>query len=361
MNGITQSTSHSCNTCGVDCTSVRYYSLKVKNFSLCSPCYLDGRFPTTMFSGDFVKLTSSTNGVHHIGDDDWTDQETLLLLEAVEMYDDDWNAIEEHVGSRTAQQCIRKFLELPIEDPYLQTEGSMGPLRFGRVPFEQADNPVMSVVAWLAGVMGPGVASQAAKTALHNLTDGKPEESERKSADATREGEGAQTSPNRDETPANDSGDGMNVDGPEQKFGSGIPHPKVARAAKLALGASAKAADALADAEDAHIKSTLANLIKLTLTKLEIKMAQFEELEELLEDERKGLESARVALLNERLTVKQSLETVRAELQSNGVDTGVIPNMGYTGQGTRVAGVQDGASLEGESGPIPGGSMIPLA
>ena len=314
-----------------------------------------------MFSGDFVKLTSSINGVHHTGDDDWTDQETLLLLEAIEMYDDDWNAIEEHVGSRTAQQCIRKFLELPIEDPYLQTEGSIGPLRFGRVPFEQADNPVMSVVAWLAGVMGPGVASQAAKTALHNLTDGKPEEGERKSVDATKEGETTHTSPSKGESPANDTGDGMNVDSPEQKSGSGIPHSKVVRAAKLALGASAKAADTLADAEDAHIKSTLANLIKLTLTKLEIKMAQFEELEELLEEERKGLESARVALLNERLTVKQSLEVVRAELQSNGIDTGAIPNMGYTGQGTRAVGVQDGTPLEGVGGPIPGGSMIPLA
>ena len=315
-----------------------------------------------MFSGDFVKLTSPTNGVHHTGDDDWSDQETLLLLEAIEMYDDDWNAIEEHVGSRTAQQCIRKFLELPIEDPYLQTEGSMGPLRFGRVPFEQADNPIMSVVAWLAGVMGPGVASQAAKTALHTLTDGKPEESERKSTDVAKEAETTQTSSSKDEaSAANDTADGMNVDGPEQKSGSGIPHSKVVRAAKLALGASAKAADTLADAEDAHIKSTLANLIKLTLTKLEIKMAQFEELEEILEDERKGLESARVALLNERLTVKQSLDAVRAELQSNGVDTGVIPNIGYSGQGTRAVGVQDGASLEGVGGPIPGGSMIPLA
>ena len=30
----------------------------------------------------------------------------------------------------------------------------------------------MSVVAFLAGVVGPGVAADAAKTALHELTDG---------------------------------------------------------------------------------------------------------------------------------------------------------------------------------------------
>jgi len=122
-----------------------------------------------MFSGDFVKLTQQSPVVTS---DDWSDQEVLLLLEGVEMYDDDWLKIEEHVGSRSAQQCLRKFLELPIEDPYLNSEGSMGPLRFGRIPFEQADNPVMSVVAFLAGVVSPGVASEAAKTALRELTDG---------------------------------------------------------------------------------------------------------------------------------------------------------------------------------------------
>lgn len=311
-----------------------------------------------MFSGDFVKLTStsSASGIHHTSDDDWTDQELLSLLEAVEMYEDDWAAVEDHVGSRTAQQCIRKFLELPIEDPYLQTEGSMGPLRFGKVPFEQADNPVMSVVAWLAGVMSPGVASQAAKTALHNLTDGdadvKKHEVEEKMAE---DGTGS-----RSGTPPPQT-DGMNVDSPERKKPSTtVPHSKVVRAAKLALDSSAKAAETLAQAEDAHVKSTLANLIKLTLTKLEIKMSQFEELEELLEDERKGLESARLALLNERLGVKQSLDAVRAELKSNGVDTGIVPSLGTTGQGTRMEGVQEGMPLQGETGPIAGGTIVPL-
>ena len=50
---------------------------------------------------------------------DWTEQETLLLLEALEMYKDDWNKVCEHVGSRTQDECILHFLRLPIEDPYL--------------------------------------------------------------------------------------------------------------------------------------------------------------------------------------------------------------------------------------------------
>lgn len=51
---------------------------------------------------------------------DWTEQETLLLLEALELYRDDWNKVCEHVGSRTQDECVLHFLRLPIEDPYLE-------------------------------------------------------------------------------------------------------------------------------------------------------------------------------------------------------------------------------------------------
>ena len=131
-----------------------------------------------MFSGDFVKLTSTQNT--HGSSDDWTDQEILLLLESVEMCNDDWSLIEEHVSTHSAQQCIWKFLELPIEDSYLNAEGEgeKGPLRYARLPFEQADNPVVSVVAFLAGVVGPGVAAEAAKTATKELTNRKWDEGE---------------------------------------------------------------------------------------------------------------------------------------------------------------------------------------
>ena len=88
--------------------------------------------------------------------------------------------IEERVGTRSAQQCIQKFLELPIKDSYLDAEGEgeKGPLRYARLPFEQAGNPVVSVVAFLAGVVGPGVAAEAAKTATKELTNRKRDEGE---------------------------------------------------------------------------------------------------------------------------------------------------------------------------------------
>ncbi|KAF9479779.1 SWI/SNF complex protein, partial [Pholiota conissans] len=373
----TSNIAHTCDTCGADCSVVRYHSLKDKKIEICAPCYLDGRFPSNMYSGDFVKLTSAAGAVSQGSgnNDDWLDQEILLLLEGVEMYDDDWSKIEEHVGTRSAQQCIRKFLELPIEDPYLNTEGAMGPLRFGRIPFEQADNPVMSVVAFLAGVVGPGVAAEAAKTALHELTDGKisttTEGGDKEKA--SEQQKAAQDDDRMDEDAKVDSAEstapeGASTEGSQpQKPKTTVPHSKVVRAADLALKSSAKAAQALADAEDAQIKSALAQLIKLTLTKLELKMSQFEELEEILEEERKSLESARLGLVNERVNLKRVLDSVRAEISRNGVGQGVVnvvsqagPHpIGTTGQGTLVTEVGS-ASAQSDVGPVMDGANLQL-
>ncbi|KAJ0023643.1 hypothetical protein NQD34_003542 [Periophthalmus magnuspinnatus] len=107
---------------------------------------------------------------------DWTEQETLLLLEGLEMYKDDWNKVSEHVGSRTQDECILHFLRLPIEDPYLEEAATaLGPLAYQPVPFSQAGNPVMSTVAFLASVVDPRVASAAAKSALEEFSRMKEE------------------------------------------------------------------------------------------------------------------------------------------------------------------------------------------
>lgn len=381
-----------------------------------------------MFSGDFVRLTNSASvsGNQHSaanGGDAWSDQELLLLLEGVEMYDDDWSLIEEHVGTRSAQQCVRKFLELPIEDPYLESEGDMGAMRYARVPFEQADNPVMSVVAFLAGVVGPGVAAEAAKTALGELTKGeekesKVPESDKEEKEKEKEGEGekaatveggegghkdneddkmdedkvegelstpqqpekAEASSSKPATPAPPGAESSDAQptssSAAEKPGPGVPHSKVVRAANLALKASAKAASSLASAEETNIRSTLAAVIKLQLTKLELKMSQFEELEDLLEEERRALEGARLALVSERMTLKKNLENVRGELSKhaqnqgaggNGNMQGIVAaasqaNMGTSSQGTRMQDISlDGMAMEGDGGPLNGGNVVALS
>ncbi|GAB0092331.1 SWI/SNF complex subunit SMARCC2 [Sergentomyia squamirostris] len=100
---------------------------------------------------------------------EWTEQETLLLLEGLEMYKDDWNKVCEHVGTRTQDECILHFLRLPIEDPYLEDDNCIGPLAYQPVPFSKSGNPIMSTVAFLASVVDPRVAASAAKAAMEEF------------------------------------------------------------------------------------------------------------------------------------------------------------------------------------------------
>lgn len=101
---------------------------------------------------------------------EWTDQETLLLLEAIEMYKDDWNKVCEHVATRTQDECILQFLRLPIEDPYLdEADGALGTLSYQPIPFSKQGNPIMSTTAFLASLVDPRVASAAANAAMEEF------------------------------------------------------------------------------------------------------------------------------------------------------------------------------------------------
>jgi len=68
---------------------------------------------------DFTKLDSTKECGDQDGEN-WTDQETLLLLEALEIYNDNWNEIADHVGTKSKAQCILHFLRLPMEDGLLE-------------------------------------------------------------------------------------------------------------------------------------------------------------------------------------------------------------------------------------------------
>ena len=108
---------------------------------------------------------------------EWTDQETLLLLEGLEMFKDDWNKVCEHVGSRTQDECILHFLRLPIEDPFLEKpeSGALGPLAYQPIGLSNSGNPIMSTVAFLASVVDPRIAQVASKAAMEEFAKIKDE------------------------------------------------------------------------------------------------------------------------------------------------------------------------------------------
>lgn len=134
-----------CNICGNDCTSTRYHNLKVKSYNsnpnstannasvLCVECYEQGLFPLNFYSSDFIQLKEETKSSNV-----WSEQEVLLLLEAIEVYatydtsnngtsntaintngNGQWDKIAEYVGTKSKEECLVKFIQLPIEDRYL--------------------------------------------------------------------------------------------------------------------------------------------------------------------------------------------------------------------------------------------------
>lgn len=106
-----------CHTCGNDTVLVRYHNLRAKDANLCSKCFQEGHFGANFQSSDFVRLeNNSTSKIKK----NWSDQEILLLLEGLEMYEDQWEKIVDHVGgSKSLEDCVEKFLSLPIEDKYI--------------------------------------------------------------------------------------------------------------------------------------------------------------------------------------------------------------------------------------------------
>lgn len=124
-----------CNETGLDASTVRYHNLKAKALAggtlgplvISKECFEQGLFPSSFVSSDFVKLERTLKQA------EWTQQEVLLLLEGIEMFataelnyqslfvnsNGQWDRIAEHVSSKSREECLIKFLQLPIEDKYL--------------------------------------------------------------------------------------------------------------------------------------------------------------------------------------------------------------------------------------------------
>ncbi|OEL20533.1 SWI/SNF complex subunit SWI3D [Dichanthelium oligosanthes] len=112
------SVEYHCNSCSVDCSRKRYHCRTQVDFDLCSDCYNEGKFDEGMSKADFILMEYAE--VPGSGGSNWTDQETLLLLEALEIFKGkEWDEIAEHVATKTKEQCMLYFLQMPIFDTFL--------------------------------------------------------------------------------------------------------------------------------------------------------------------------------------------------------------------------------------------------
>ncbi|KAF5735490.1 SWI/SNF complex subunit SWI3C isoform X3 [Tripterygium wilfordii] len=332
-----------CNSCSQPLPSIYYQSHKEADVLLCSDCFHDGKFVIGHSSIDFVR-TDSTKDYGDTDGENWRDQETLLLLEAIEIYSENWNEIAEHVGTKSKSQCILHFLRLPMEDGKLEnievpsmakssnasniydrrslhsTSNGSSPNDDdpeSRLPFANSGNPVMSLVAFLASAVGPRVAAACAHASLVALA---VDNSTAAAGNIVQRGGSVLDSRiNLDGMHGREgSFYGDLANSIQQKEGNSAVHvsrvqneaqftpisaEKVEAAAKAGLAAAAVKAKLFADHEEREIQRLYASVVNQQLKRLELKLKQFAEVEALLTRELELVEKTRLRFAGERARI----------------------------------------------------------
>lgn len=329
-----------CNHCSRPVPIVSYQSQKEVDVLLCSDCFHDGIYVTGHSSLDFVRVDS----MKEYGDmdgDNWTDQETLLLLEAMELYNESWNEIAEHVGTKSKAQCILHFIRLPIDDAPLEnievqstistnlrkkddfershsnSNGNFAGSSLqdldsdNRLPFANSGNPVMALVAFLASAVGPRVAAACAHASLAALSESVPASGNAPQIDGSEFGNrmnvesmhGREGSPHGETTKSSQQKEENSGQGPwSQRDAEVTPlsGENVRAAAKAGLAAAAAKAKLFADHEEREIQRLSANIVNHQLKRLELKLKQCAEVETLLMKECEQVERVRQRIAAER-------------------------------------------------------------
>eukprot|EP00914_Ancora_sagittata_P003016 GHVO01006278.1.p1 GENE.GHVO01006278.1~~GHVO01006278.1.p1 ORF type:complete len:683 (+),score=123.10 GHVO01006278.1:21-2069(+) len=220
----------------------------------CLKCHANGKYPSCVSHGQFVKvdLPAALTDSGSLLSNSWTPEQASRLLDAVEMYAEDWTSIAEHVGGgKTAQECVEFFIQLPITDTLESANAKkksitrvddlvkslFNPPQQAEGPFASFANPLMAELAFIASAVHPVVAAAAAKAAAHKL----------------RELQGA----DMDERVA--------------------PQPAhIESACATALAAAAVRAKELTDLHDSEIRSLSEKLVETRLRQLEVRLEQYD-------------------------------------------------------------------------------------
>lgn len=306
-----------CFTCSSDCTRIHYHSTQSDpasktKYDICPNCFNEARFPASHTSAMYTKVENPRYTAVLDRDAPWSDAEILRLLEGLERFDDDWSEIADHVGTRTREECVLQFLQLDIEEKYLDSEGPVQPPsglsllggQPGQLPFSQVDNPVMSVVGFLASLADPASTAVAAnksadelKKRLRKQLEGKERQSDGKENESMDLDVGQETTTTMTTTTTTTTSQ------------------TTTSLASIPLASMGARAAGFASHEEREMTRLVSAAANITLQKLEMKLKYFNEMEAILRAERQDLERGRQQLLLDRLAFKRRVRTVQENLQ----------------------------------------------
>ncbi|KAG6052993.1 hypothetical protein E4U16_007254 [Claviceps sp. LM84 group G4] len=322
-----------CHQCGNDCTRVYYHSSQTDSspqakYDVCPNCFMEGRLPSNHTSSMYSKIENPTYTSSLDRDAPWSDSETLRLLEGLERFDDDWGEIAEHVGTRTREECVLQFLQLDIEEKYLDSETpihapnglSILGVQHGHLPFSQVDNPVLSVVGFLASLADPASTAAAANKSAEELKRGLRKQLNGGQVSPGADGQrtsGRETSDQREgQIRDQESGDSMDVDTRQKVTGATTTSTDSKALASIPLASIGARAAGFASHEEREMTRLVSAATNIMLQKLELKLKYFSEIEGILQAERRELERGRQQLLLDRLVFKRRVGKIMDNLRN---------------------------------------------
>ncbi|XP_018477285.1 SWI/SNF complex subunit SWI3B [Raphanus sativus] len=281
---VKESAKRICNGCKSVC-SVACFASEKYELTLCARCYVRGNYRVGINSSEFKRVELSEESKTG-----WSEKETLLLLEAVMHYGDDWKKVATHVTGRTEKDCVAQFVKLPFGEQFAkdsdsedaletfdQIKGSADPETEGKVkdgssspdnkrmkltPLADASNPIMAQAAFLSALAGTKVAEAAARAAVTALSDVDHE------ADKNTGGD-----PNRQEINGNDS------------------ERAVAEAKSLV------------EKEEKEVDGAIREIVEVEMMKIRDRIVHFEKLDLEMERSRKQLEEMKNLLFTDQLNI----------------------------------------------------------
>lgn len=313
-------------------------------------------------STDDSKLKDQTDVGGNLVTSEWTDSETLLLLEAVLKHGDDWDLIAQHVRTKSKLDCIARLIQLPFGEHMLSTisgkcenkssssqafdvkatkhalselpqepsetdghhhmdtddrvTGDSTPAHPSKrrcFPFVDATDSLMKQVALLSTVAGPHIAAAAAEAAVTALCNENPYAGKVLDIDEDEVTNkvGLSLINNEQERESDIKVEDWDMERHKQTDTSeSIPEKnfaamtfRIRAAIATAMGASAARAKLLADQEEREIEHLMASIIETQMRKVQYKIKHFEELELIMEKEYTHIQQLKESILEDWVSV----------------------------------------------------------
>jgi len=278
---------------------------------VCAECYNHARYPQLLHAACFERVDNDAirqyesyareraEATAALGAGDWTDQELLLLLSALETHGDDWRAVADAVGGgKTPKQCVLQFMSLPLVDG-----GDYRPRRSllrrrdggdndvdNEMPFVDAPNPVETLVAFLTRAVDFEIGAAAGAGACEAL----------ETTAATAAAAAAANAITGEVDPAISPRAQLNADN-----GDKITAADAKAVAAAALKAAASRSLELAAEQEARIRELALEAAELKLRSMEAKLDALQELDRTLEKEKARVEEKRDQLVLERAMLER--------------------------------------------------------